>query len=946
VCAAVANAAESCRESEGYVVFLERLLTAGVRECDLFGNAAFVRRHLRRLCTPPPTATAAAAAAAIGTSAAAAERTSRPTSPCAPSTSSAGLGASRGALRPVAPLRELLHALRQFERAQAAQAAAAAAVTAPAEAAGEAPQGAAAEAPAVAAVALAAPPVLLELNLIVPAEDAGSRTHGVGGEGGGGGRVEGVPTDLVAYEAGQEWMVEAILEQRVGAAGEIEYLVKWQQWTEEHNTWEPEANLGGCIELLSAFHASVASGAPSSSGALVTSAGGGVAAAASAAAAAGGAAVVASDQDGPPAVPDGLTLDSSAVLQATPAAEKTEGGSAEQAEAAVAAGGVHGGGDVPAGGGAASSSAGGGATRASVGEGSQLTAVPNGGGGEEVAVEAAAGATREENVKVEIGEEQQIGSMLLGGEGEGEGADESNGDGVGGGDRGEEAEAEAEAEAAARLVLELPPQLGNPSEVPHAAAARSIGRRGGRGARGRGRGRTPPPATDLQYVLVGLDLVMCGVAGWAARAEELARGPEPPDAVASGGYGGGGFGGSYGSDSYVGSSNDGPDAERRRLVEAAAAGFDPDQCERNSQCTRGFKHRGFGGHCRLPAGASKPSKKGARHATLQRLRHADALLPCDEATPDDDVWRKRRSSTKRVSWAPLPPPRTPPSSPPPGEEGEEEGEAAGEEYGEYDSGTDGAAVGGMQTGGGAAAGYTSQCERNPECKRGFRHGGWGGRCSFTSSGGSGRRKRRGGASQIAAAAEYDRVQALEESEAMARALARGQDGALEEGEEVEEEMMDHAIDQAAMELDEVEGVANGSGAAAAVAAAASDLVVQAAVPMEVDAGSEREAGGVQVGMPPTGVAEAVQRGAALPPSKPSLLPPPEGSAGEIVPAAGEIVQAEPLFDLPPELVVPVCVGEQPPGEQQPSGTAAAAAAAAAAVAERGLDCQGKSARPY
>ena len=284
MCAAVANAAESCRESEGYVVFLERLLTAGVRECDLFGSAAFIRRHLRRLCTPPPPATAAATAAAAGTSAAAAERTSRPTSPCAPSTSSLGVGASRGALRPVAPLRELLHALRQFERAQAAQAAAvaaataeAAAVTAAAGAAGEAPQGAAAEAsgavtaakaPAVAAVALATPPVLLELNLIVPAEDAGSRPHGtrggeggVGGEGGGGGRVEGAPTDIVAYEAGQEWMVEAILEQRAGAAGEIEYLVKWQQWTEEHNTWEPEANLGGCVELLSAFQASVASSA-------------------------------------------------------------------------------------------------------------------------------------------------------------------------------------------------------------------------------------------------------------------------------------------------------------------------------------------------------------------------------------------------------------------------------------------------------------------------------------------------------------------------------------------------------------------------------------------------------------------------------------------------------------------------------------------------------------
>ena len=68
-------------------------------------------------------------------------------------------------------------------------------------------------------------------------------------------------TDIVAYEAGEEWMVEAILEQRAGCAGEIEYLVKWQQWTEEHNTWEPEANLGGCVERLTAFHASASAAA-------------------------------------------------------------------------------------------------------------------------------------------------------------------------------------------------------------------------------------------------------------------------------------------------------------------------------------------------------------------------------------------------------------------------------------------------------------------------------------------------------------------------------------------------------------------------------------------------------------------------------------------------------------------------------------------------------------
>ena len=80
-----------------------------------------------------------------------------------------------------------------------------------------------------------------------------------------------LPTDIVAYEAGEEWMVEAILERRAGSAG-IEYLVKWQGWTEEHNTWEPEANLAGCAELLSAFHASASAAASATADARAASA--------------------------------------------------------------------------------------------------------------------------------------------------------------------------------------------------------------------------------------------------------------------------------------------------------------------------------------------------------------------------------------------------------------------------------------------------------------------------------------------------------------------------------------------------------------------------------------------------------------------------------------------------------------------------------------------------
>ena len=99
------------------------------------------------------------------------------------------------------------------------------------------------------------------------------------------------------------------------------------------------------------------------------------------------------------------------------------------------------------------------------------------------------------------------------------------------------------------------------------------------------------------------------------------------------------------------------------------------------------------------------------------------------------------------------------------------------------------------------------------------------------------------------------MKALEESAATARALARGQEGALEEEEGTEET----AMDQTAVVADEMQPVADGSDAAAAAAAAvgsaaSAGLVAQVAVPMEVDGSGEREAAG---GMPPTGVAEAV-----------------------------------------------------------------------------------------
>lgn len=42
-----------------------------------------------------------------------------------------------------------------------------------------------------------------------------------------------------------------------------------------------------------------------------------------------------------------------------------------------------------------------------------------------------------------------------------------------------------------------------------------------------------------------------------------------------------------------------------------AAMEDAGQCERNPACTRGFKHRGLGGHCRVPSGSAAAARTKA-----------------------------------------------------------------------------------------------------------------------------------------------------------------------------------------------------------------------------------------------------------------------------------------------------------------------------------------------
>jgi len=66
---------------------------------------------------------------------------------------------------------------------------------------------------------------------------------------------ETTPAPPVEINGELEYEVEQILDSRL-RRGQLQYLVKWQGYTEEHNTWEPLANLTNAQDAIDAFHQS------------------------------------------------------------------------------------------------------------------------------------------------------------------------------------------------------------------------------------------------------------------------------------------------------------------------------------------------------------------------------------------------------------------------------------------------------------------------------------------------------------------------------------------------------------------------------------------------------------------------------------------------------------------------------------------------------------------
>ena len=59
-----------------------------------------------------------------------------------------------------------------------------------------------------------------------------------------------VPPEPIDIEGTPEYEVEEILDSRL-KHGKLEYLVKWSGYTDDYNTWEPEANCTNSPDIIS-----------------------------------------------------------------------------------------------------------------------------------------------------------------------------------------------------------------------------------------------------------------------------------------------------------------------------------------------------------------------------------------------------------------------------------------------------------------------------------------------------------------------------------------------------------------------------------------------------------------------------------------------------------------------------------------------------------------------
>ncbi|OJD09639.1 hypothetical protein ACJ73_10172 [Blastomyces percursus] len=59
-------------------------------------------------------------------------------------------------------------------------------------------------------------------------------------------------TEPILIDSEERWEVKDIIDKRLHY-GKIQYLVKWQGWTEAENSWEPVDNLDGAQDLVDKF---------------------------------------------------------------------------------------------------------------------------------------------------------------------------------------------------------------------------------------------------------------------------------------------------------------------------------------------------------------------------------------------------------------------------------------------------------------------------------------------------------------------------------------------------------------------------------------------------------------------------------------------------------------------------------------------------------------------